>query len=158
MCIRDRSITASGQTFSDQQTGAIQFYDGTNSSISLTNVNFTGNTSFYGGAVYSYAENFVQNGGAYHGNKAVDNESGPNAEGKVEDGAFGGALMLKGNYNVILTDVDFAKNSASAANGMAYGLSLIHIFGLTHERPFRTESRGRRLRRASGLSFDETCP
>ena len=115
------SITASGQTFSDQQTGAIQFYDGTNSSISLTNVNFTGNTSFYGGAVYSYAENFVQNGGAYHGNKAVDNESGPNAEGKVEDGAFGGALMLKGNYNVILTDVDFAKNSASAANGMAYG-------------------------------------
>ena len=115
------SITASGQTFSDQQTGAIQFYDGTNSSISLTNVNFTGNTSFYGGAVYSYAENFVLNGGAYHGNKAVDNESGPNAEGKVEDGAFGGALMLKGNYNVILTDVDFAKNSASAANGMAYG-------------------------------------
>ena len=115
------SIIASGQTFSDQQTGAIKFYDGTNSSITLTNVNFIDNTSFYGGAVYSYAEKFVQNGGAYHGNKAVDNESGPNAEGKVEDGAFGGALMLKGNYNVILTDVDFAKNSASAANGMAYG-------------------------------------
>lgn len=118
-------MSGTGNTFTNKgtldATGAIQFYDGTNSSISLTNVNFTGNTSFYGGAVYSYAENFVQNGGAYHGNKAVDNESGPNAEGKVEDGAFGGALMLKGNYNVILTDVDFAKNSASAANGMAYG-------------------------------------
>ena len=40
--------------------------------------------------------------------------------------------MLIGNYNVILTDVDFAKNSASAAYGMAYGGAICADFSTSN--------------------------
>lgn len=122
-------LKATGLTFKGQNA-AIKFYDGTDSKIELTNVNFIENTSYYGGAVYTYAKTFTQVGGKYQGNKAFENTIDL-SEGKVKDGALGGALMIKGTDPVTFTDVEFTNNSAVAtrdqnkAGGFAYGGAIL---------------------------------
>lgn len=110
------TLTAKGQTFSGQSNGAIQFYDGRESKIQLTDVNFSDNQSNGGGAVYTYAEAFDQVGGSYKGNKAVS--TGVKLNGStVNDGAMGGALFIKGSSPVNFTNVEFTNNSAVAKQG-----------------------------------------
>ena len=124
-------LKATGLTFKGQNA-AILFRDGTDSKIELTNVNFIENTSYYGGAVYTYAKTFTQVGGKYVGNKAID-ETADISNGKIVDGALGGALMIKGNDPVTFTDVEFTNNSAVAthdknAGGFAYGGAIVADF------------------------------
>lgn len=109
---------------------AIFFADADKSTIDLTNSNFTGNkttatgTSSGGGAVYSYATTFKQNGGSYTNNSA-ESIGANNSAG--HDGANGGALMLKGSNPIEFTNVQFSNNSAIAKKtdetegGYAYG-------------------------------------
>lgn len=115
--------------------GAIFFNDSTGV-LNLSGSNFTNNkagtTTGAGGAVYSYAKTFVQTGGSYVGNQAVSkgyvgNEQDP---GKVQDGAMGGALLIKGN-EITLENVLFENNSAVATKtedtvgGAAYGGAIV---------------------------------
>ncbi len=120
-------LTATGLQFENlsRTNGAAIFYgDATDSSITLTNTSFSGNTatSGSGGAVYSYAASFKQTGGTYANNKAVSNAvKAESDETTVKDGATGGALMVKGNEGVVLTDVILTNNSASATKGENVG-------------------------------------
>lgn len=123
-------LQATGLTFQNQY-GAIKFYDGTDSTIKLENVNFINNTANYtdsdtngtygfGAAITSYADNFEQVGGKYLGNKAVS-ESLQIAANNVNNGAAGGALFFKGTNPIKLTNVEFTNNSAIATRGNEFG-------------------------------------
>ena len=122
--------------------GAIFFNDSTGE-LNLSGSNFTNNkagtATGAGGAVYSYAKTFMQTGGSYVGNQAVSkgyvgNEKDP---GKVQDGAMGGALLIKGN-TITLEDVLFENNSAVATKtegtvgGAAYGGAIVVDYSTGH--------------------------
>ena len=122
--------------------GAIFFNDSTGT-LDLSGSNFTNNkagtTTGAGGAVYSYAKILKQTGGSYVGNQAVSegyvgNEKDP---GKVQDGAMGGALLIKGN-TITLEDVLFENNSAVATKtegtvgGAAYGGAIVVDYSTGH--------------------------
>ncbi len=83
-----------------------------------------------GGAIYSYADTFTQTGGEYKNNKAVSTGYNGNSSGVCQDGAMGGALLIKGN-SIVLTDVGFTNNSAVAnktdntQGGAAYGGAIV---------------------------------
>lgn len=115
--------------------GVVYFLDSKDSKIDLTNSNFTNNTAkgqaAYGGAVYTYANSFVQKGGSYVGNQAVSEGQNIPSNGKYAEGAWGGALMIKGISPVTFTDVLFQNNAASAtktettSGGIAYGGAIL---------------------------------
>lgn len=126
-------LNISNQSYGDAGS-AIFFADANQSTIELTNSNFSGNkasatgTSAGGGAVFSYATTFKQNGGSYTNNSAesigANNENG-------RDGAGGGALFIKGANPTELTNVQFSNNSAIAKKtsdtegGSAYGGAIL---------------------------------
>lgn len=117
--------------------GAAIFFNDANGTLDLSGSNFTNNTAGTttgaGGAVYSYAQTFTQKGGSYVGNKAVS--EGYNGTEKdpslIQDGAIGGAMVIKGNNPISLEDVLFENNSAIATKtentvgGSAYGGAIL---------------------------------
>lgn len=115
--------------------GVVCFYDSVDSKIDLTDSNFTNNTAkgqaAYGGAVYTYADSFVQTGGSYVGNQAVSEGRNIPSNGEHAEGAWGGALMIKGISPVTFTDVLFQDNAARAtktettSGGIAYGGAIV---------------------------------
>ena len=131
------SLNADGLTFSNRtgDYGSAIFFGDAHGSVTLTNTVFTNNSvtgsDVYGGAVYSYGSPFKQVGGVYSGNTAVSTGADVNKNNKNQTGAGGGALMMKGNANSVLTDVVFTNNSAvakkteSTTGGYAYGGALM---------------------------------
>ena len=117
--------------------GAAIFFNDAKGTLDLSGSNFTNNTAGTttgaGGAVYSYAQTFTQKGGSYVGNKVVSEgyngtEKDPK---KVQDGAMGGAMLIKGNNPITLENVLFENNSAIATKtegtvgGAAYGGAIL---------------------------------
>lgn len=101
--------------------GVVAFQDGSQTSvIELTDSNFTNNVAGqgadygWGGVFYTYAASFKHTGGSYVGNKALSVGANLPQQAGNCDGAFGGALMIKGISPVIFTDVRFENNSATA--------------------------------------------
>lgn len=113
--------------------GAAIFFNDAKGTLDLSGSNFTNNTAGTttgaGGAVYSYAQTFTQKGGSYVGNKVVSEGYNGTKEdpNKVQDGAMGGAMLIKGNNPITLENVLFENNSAIATKtegtvgGAAYG-------------------------------------
>ena len=131
------SLDADGLTFNNRTSdvGSAIFFGDPTGSVTLTDTSFTNNSvagsDVYGGAVYSYGSPFKQVGGVYSGNTAVSTGADVNKNNKNQTGAGGGALMMKGNANSVLTDVVFTNNSAvakkteSTTGGYAYGGALM---------------------------------
>ena len=119
-------------------TGAALFFGDAEGSIDLKNSQFTNNIAAgvdeYGGAIYTYGIPFKQTGGQYVGN-CVQSTGADKSEATTgiyepyagRQGAAGGAIMMKGNGNSVLTDVLFENNSVvskkteTTAGGYAYG-------------------------------------
>ena len=126
-------LVANGQSFQNKKGdfGGAIFFGDAKGSIDLTDTTFVNNTvsgaDVYGGAVYSYGSPFKQTGGIYSGNQALSTGADVNTKGLNQTGAGGGALMMKGNKESVLTDVVFVNNSAQAkktdetTGGYAYG-------------------------------------
>ena len=127
----DTKITAN-TTFKGRSGsfGAAIFLNDPTAQVDLSGSNFIGNvaqakdkTTGGAGAIYSYAKTLTQKGGSYVNNQALS--EGYN-NGTIQDGALGGALVIKGN-SITMTDVLFQGNSATATKtdktvgGYAYG-------------------------------------
>lgn len=100
--------------------GAVWFIDDSDSSeFNLTNSNFTDNeavsASPAGGAMYMSVVNFKQTGGSYIGNQ-VKSVGEAVSNNDIHKSAVGGAMFNKGS-TMVMTDVDFDNNVASAVKG-----------------------------------------
>lgn len=111
-------------------TGSAIYVGDANSSIDLVDSNFSNNkvtsSDTYGGAICNYGSPVSLEGGSFSNNSAQS--TGANStNGTVQEGAGGGAVMLKGSPNTIFKDVLFTNNSAVAqktdetVGGYAYG-------------------------------------
>ncbi len=108
--------------------GGAMFLNDSKAVVDIPNSHFEGNkvvstakdSGAAGGAIYSYADKFVQTGGSYVNNSAVSTGYDTlSKNGVIQDGASSGALFIKGNNPVTFTDVLFQGNSAVANKGEA---------------------------------------
>ena len=98
----------------DEGAGAV-IYTNAHSQLDLFDSSFQNNKvvgrDVYGGVIHSYGSPISIKGGSFSGNSVQS--SGANVkDGKVQAGAFGGAIMLKGSPNTVFEDVLFTNNSA----------------------------------------------
>lgn len=100
-------------TYGQLKTDATQTYEETK--LNLTNVDFIGNSSEWGGAVYIYPDSVTHmKGGSFVGNKAISST----------EEAFGGALMFKGG-KATFEDVVFTDNVAESDTKAAMGGAIL---------------------------------
>lgn len=123
----------SGQQNASNGAGAAIFIGNTSSSLTLKDGVFADNTitgtDVYGGAIYSYSKTELENI-TFEGNTIVSTGTNKLHNGGINEGAGGGAVMLKGNEGTVFKDVVFTNNSATATKnettgGYAYGGALM---------------------------------
>lgn len=130
--ISNQTSTYGGAVFMGDATGELSFVNST----------FSGNKvegdDVAGGAVYNYGTPFKQVGGEYSSNTAVSTGYQPKENKPIQGGAFGGAIMLKGNPGTVFEDVVFKDNTAVAhktetsTGGAAYGGALLVDYSTGH--------------------------
>ena len=85
------------------------------SQLALVDSSFQNNkvvdSDVYGGVIYSYGSPISIEGGSFSGNSVHSIGANVN-NGKVQTGASGGAIMLKGSPDTVFKDVLFTNNSA----------------------------------------------
>lgn len=130
-------LNISDQHMTSDAIGAAIYIGDPASSLILENSSFRNNSimagDVYGAAIYSYGAPIHLTNTTFEGNSIVSTGTNKLYNGGINEGAGGGAAMLKGNPGTVFTDVVFTNNSATAnknetTGGYAYGGALMVDF------------------------------